>query len=111
MDLREVGYDALGYSYSWSGMIVAALMLRLGTGGVTKAMSYVLKDTMGSSEAIKIHTLLHIFTGLLIMLGIMIMLQCRALASSIFFLHLLSSAIILHAEIPRKFLESAVTTS
>jgi hypothetical protein len=61
----------LGGSFSWSELVCASVLIRLGTSGVTTAFQHVLKDVMGASEVIKIHTLLRIFTGLFIVLGMM----------------------------------------
>jgi hypothetical protein len=70
----------LGDSFSWAELVCASVLIRLGTSGVTGALPHVLKDTVGASEVIKMHTLLHIFTGLCIVLGMMMIcklfLQC-----------------------------------
>jgi len=66
----------LNYSFSWVEMVCAAVLVRLGTSGVTTLLQHVLEDTMGASEVIKTHTLLHTFTGLLIGLG-MVMMMCK----------------------------------
>jgi uncharacterized iron-regulated membrane protein len=63
----------LNNSFSWAEMVCAAVLIRLGTSGVTTLFQQVLEDTMGASEVIKIHTLLHTFTGLLIVLGMLMM--------------------------------------
>jgi cytochrome b561 len=57
---------------SWAEFVCASVLLRLGTSGVTTALRHVLEDTMGTSAVIKIHTLLYTFTGILIVLGMMI---------------------------------------
>jgi hypothetical protein len=61
----------LGDTSSWAELVCASVLLRLGTSGVTTALQHVLEDTMGTSEVIKMRTLLHTFTGLLIVLGMM----------------------------------------
>jgi hypothetical protein len=66
----------LNYSFSWAELLCAAVLVRLGTGGVTTLLQQVLEDTMGASEVIKTHTLLHTITGLLIGLG-MVMIMCK----------------------------------
>jgi len=66
----------LNYSFSWAEIVCAAVLVRLGTSGVTTLFQHVLEDTMGAYEIIKTHTLLHIFTGLLIGLG-MVMMMCK----------------------------------
>jgi len=70
------GLYMLNYSFSWAELLCAAVLVRLGTGGVTTLLQQVLEDTMGVSEVIKTHTLLHTFTGLLIGLG-MVMMMCK----------------------------------
>lgn len=67
------GLYMLNSSFSWAEMVCAAVLIRLGTSGVTTLFQQVLEDTMGASEVIKIHTLLHTFTGLLIVLGMLMM--------------------------------------
>jgi hypothetical protein len=64
-------FSVLDDTFSWAELVCASVLLRLGTGGVTTALRHVLEDTMGTSEVIKIHTLLYTFTGLLIVLGMM----------------------------------------
>jgi hypothetical protein len=61
----------LGDSSSWAELVYASVLLRLGTSGISTALHHVLEDTMGTSEVIKIHTLLYTFTGLLVVLGMM----------------------------------------
>jgi hypothetical protein len=63
----------LNNSFSWAEVVCAAVLIRLGTSGVTALFQHVLEDTMGASEVIKIHTLLHTFTGLLLVLGMLMM--------------------------------------
>jgi hypothetical protein len=70
----------VGDSSSWAFLVCACVLLRLGTSGVTAALQQVLEDTMGASEVIKIHTLQHIFTGLLIVLAMMMI--CKFFLSS-----------------------------
>jgi uncharacterized iron-regulated membrane protein len=71
----------LNYSVSWAQLVCAALLVRLGTSGITALFHQVLEDTMGASEVIKTHTLLHTFTGLLMGLG-MVMIMCKLLLCS-----------------------------
>jgi hypothetical protein len=75
----------LGDTSSWAQLVCASVLLRLGTSGVTAALQHVLEDTMGTSEVIKIHTLLYTFTGLLVVLGMMI---CKFFLPSTKQLHL-----------------------
>ena len=63
----------LNNSFSWAELACAAVLVRLGTSGVTTLFQHVLEDTMGASEVTKTHTLLHTFTGLLIGLGMLMM--------------------------------------
>jgi hypothetical protein len=70
----------LGDTSSWAELVCASVLLRLGTSGVTTALRHILEDTMGTSEVIKIHTLLHTFTGLLVVLGMMMI--CKFFLSS-----------------------------
>jgi hypothetical protein len=69
------GLYMLHNSFSWAEIVCAAVLVRLGTSGVTTLFQHVLEDTMGASLVTKTHTLLHTFTGLLIGLGMVMMMS------------------------------------